>query len=269
MLVVKLTTIQSQTTLLKNQVYNFNEGDIFMTASTQASSFGGGRTDYRLDTIKTIITNTTDTFKYVTSFLIFYRDFSFPINSFAGHTSFKETLIILGLDSVANHKDTWCAVKTDTIRNDSLFCNALTWAKTSEPSDPNCRYKSYLIEGCGGPYYDITVINPENGEGMVSSYSLVYFKKSNNECGHIITSSEEIADLKSLKVYPNPADKFISLDGVSLNSELTIYHIDGRKNQTIRYNGQPINVEDLYEGVYFLQAVSKNKGNPILKFIKQ
>lgn len=260
------TCSYGQTTLLRSQVYDFEIGDVFMTAFSEYNSGGQGYTDYRLDTIKAILANKLDTFKYVTSSYTFYSYFSFPANTYAGYMTFNDTITISGMDSVANHYAYFfCSPSSDTIVPNPELCDALTWTETA--LEDSCWYQSNLVEGCGGPYYYNSVMS-SSGNGYGVSLTLIYFNKAGIECGQIVTSNGPIENVESLKLYPNPADQFIFLDGVSFNDQLTIFSIDGLRLQRMIYSGQPVTVEGLNEGIYFLQISSGNNKNVVLKFIK-
>jgi hypothetical protein len=263
----KATCSYNQTTLLRSQVYDFDIGDVFMTAFTEYNNGGQGYTDYRLDTIKTILTNTLDTFKYVTSSYTFYSYFSWPANTYSGYMRFNDTITISGMDSMANHYAFYfCAASSDTVLADPELCDALAWTETAQ--EDSCWYESSLVEGCGGPYYYNSVLSP-SGNGYGVSLSLIYFNKSGIECGQIVTGNEEIENVKYLKLYPNPVDQFIYLDGVEFNDQLTLYSIDGHRLHSMNYSGQPVTVEGLNEGIYFLQISSGNNKNSVLKFVKK
>lgn len=238
-----------------------------MTAFSEYNSGGQGYTDYRLDTIKAILANTLDTFKYVTSSYTFYSYFSFPANTYAGYMRFNDTITISGMDSVANHYAYFfCPASIDTIVPNPELCDALTW--TEMALEDSCWYQSNLVEGCGGPYYYNSVIST-SGNGYGVSLTLIYFNKAGIECGQIVTSNEPIDNVESLKLYPNPADQFIFLDGVAFNDQLTIFSIDGKRLQRSIYNGHPVDVANLEEGIYFLQISDSNKRTYVFKFIKR
>ncbi len=261
------TCSYGQTTLLRSQVYDFEIGDVFMTAFSEYNSGGQGYTNYRLDTIGAILANTLDTFKYVTSSYTFYSYFSFPANTYAGYMRFNDTITISGMDSVANHYAYFfCPASSDTIVPNPELCDALTWTEAAQ--EDSCWYQSNLVEGCGGPYYHNSVISSSGG-GYGVSLTLIYFNKAGIECGQIVTSNEPIENVESLKLYPNPADQFIFLDGVALTDQLTIFSIDGKRLQRSIYTGHPVDVANLEEGIYFLQISGSNKRTFVFKFIKR
>lgn len=76
-----------------------------------------------------------------------------------------------------------------------------------------------------------------------------------------VTSSEEITD-ESLRLYPNPVDDMLYVEGVDL-SIVTIYNSFGR-TVNCQINKQTIDVSSLDKGVYFVSLPNGKK----LKFIK-
>lgn len=260
-LVCTVTLSLAQTTLLKRQVYDFAAGDILMTKYTITNG-SQGRIDWRLDTIVAILNNAGDTFTYVTSSYTFFRDFIFPVNQFEGHKYFHDTITITELDSIAEHVH-YCPACSDTLAPNAIFCDALTWTKTIDLPDYHLR--SHLVEGRGGPYYHWS----SSASMIAVSNELIYYHKADASCGEIFTSISDIDDRHSLKLYPNPADQFIILEGAAFNDQVTIFSMDGLRLFESEYTGHSINIGGLQSGMYFLQLRSNRGREHVLKFIKK
>jgi len=66
------------------------------------------------------------------------------------------------------------------------------------------------------------------------------------------TMSTPIQDYTNVAIYPNPAEHFIMIDGVSSNTNVDIYDISGKivKSFTFESKSQQIYVSDLVKGIY-------------------
>ena len=62
----------------------------------------------------------------------------------------------------------------------------------------------------------------------------------------------------TIKIYPNPAVDYISIDGEAEVERLVIYSLIGRKMKTFRtQNGDKYDVTDLPKGMYLVQFLAK------------
>ncbi len=79
-------------------------------------------------------------------------------------------------------------------------------------------------------------------------------------------SIEEVELTNTLKIFPNPSNNFIQIEGLQNKQAYTIYDIQGKKitNDFLRAN-EKINIQKLQNGMYFLKL--ENEG--ILKFMKR
>jgi hypothetical protein len=74
--------------------------------------------------------------------------------------------------------------------------------------------------------------------------------------GFPTTVSIDESALKTLKIIPNPANAFLKVMGNQPNSQLTLFDLAGKKLNFIVSNQNEINVEQISNGIYFLEAVS-------------
>jgi hypothetical protein len=70
-----------------------------------------------------------------------------------------------------------------------------------------------------------------------------------------------------VKVYPNPADQFIMLDGIIETASVDLFNITGQrvKSFSVLKSGEQMDISDLNPGVYFAR-VNETKA---IKFIKK
>jgi len=80
------------------------------------------------------------------------------------------------------------------------------------------------------------------------------------------TSVDESEDAEKIKLFPNPANDYISIDGLTKTENYRIYNILGAEiNNGIIYNNEKISIQSLTSGMYFLKFEDRNT----IKFIKE
>ncbi|MFO7862739.1 MAG: T9SS type A sorting domain-containing protein [Salinivirgaceae bacterium] len=73
---------------------------------------------------------------------------------------------------------------------------------------------------------------------------------------------------QKLVVYPNPANNFFRIEGLSINCTIEIYTITGKIVKTINYkNNQLINISNLPSGIFMIKIDTK-KQSSMLRLIK-
>ena len=83
----------------------------------------------------------------------------------------------------------------------------------------------------------------------------IYFRET--------TGVAEADAVRPMRLYPNPAGDFISIDNAD-NASYIICDVSGRLWLRGRYQGNPINVSSLQSGAYVIRI-----GNQTLKFTRQ
>ncbi len=71
-------------------------------------------------------------------------------------------------------------------------------------------------------------------------------------------SNEEFT-AETIKIYPNPAKKHITIFGIKEEATLEIYAIDGRKLLTSQFSGMATIPLDLTNGIYLSRIISQGK----------
>lgn len=68
-------------------------------------------------------------------------------------------------------------------------------------------------------------------------------------------SVDEVTDNnEKLTIYPNPADKYVKLNGVADGESVELYDISGRRAKSVKLNGGEISLEGLTPGMYLIRA---------------
>ena len=79
--------------------------------------------------------------------------------------------------------------------------------------------------------------------------------------------NNKIFNSPKLKVFPNPTQKFIYLEGVENGNELFIYNSYGKLVDAFIYKNSVLNLETLKNGIYYLNIKSELENN-FIKIIK-
>ena len=83
-----------------------------------------------------------------------------------------------------------------------------------------------------------------------------YFHTIDLGINHINTSAKNFKSYEKLKVYPNPANDHIFVEGSAYNEELSIFNIYGKLMMFT--DEKVINVQHFTPGIYFIQSNFKN-----------
>lgn len=90
--------------------------------------------------------------------------------------------------------------------------------------------------------------------------------------GYVYGNQVSIRDIveTAIKIYPNPSSEVITIEGVDVNSVLSIYDISGRRmfGRILRQDGESIQIQTLTPGMYLLKIQTK-EGVYISKFVKE
>lgn len=76
------------------------------------------------------------------------------------------------------------------------------------------------------------------------------------------------ACITELKIYPNPASEIINIENIEYYSKIEIYDIQGQLLISIDNPNNPININNLKIGSYFIRTYS-NQDMGTGKFIKR
>ena len=81
------------------------------------------------------------------------------------------------------------------------------------------------------------------------------------------TASFKEFDKSLLRIYPNPADNFISIENLSVDSKVELINVVGKKIKSfkIESQNQKLDINDLNRGLYFVKVDDKSAA----KFIKR
>ncbi len=83
-----------------------------------------------------------------------------------------------------------------------------------------------------------------------------------------ITSGVGINEVEnaSFKVYPNPSNGMITIEGEDLNTAV-VYNANGQLVKVVKLDSNTINLNDLSTGVYFINVVKNNGENAIQRIV--
>ena len=115
--------------------------------------------------------------------------------------------------------------------------------------------------------YDIGIgFSCDNKSETIYFHSMIEIEHMNP------TSIDNDFATSNLKVYPNPANDYINIQGISIDKEIMdIYNINNQLIKSINFsqtNSNQINISDLKPGIYFALLRNSSTSNTF-KFIKQ
>jgi hypothetical protein len=119
-----------------------------------------------------------------------------------------------------------------------------------------CLYEEKYIDGLGGPYYYCY-----GYMGDTEERKIVYYKKGETEWGEklVITGVSEIKTSNDLKVFPNPADAYITISNPSniKIKKIEMFDFSGRVVQQWKAHeleGNQLNIQHILSGIYLLKT---------------
>ncbi|HTB32997.1 MAG TPA: hypothetical protein VK808_13290, partial [Bacteroidia bacterium] len=211
----------SQNYLTIGQVYNFNVGDVF---ETQMGSSEGGPPTYGLTIVLNKWYSTHSDTVYYEDSLVNYTPPS-CMSCTGSFNSAKNIVYYTKLsDSAGQSTGSYCPQTWDTIYTDSNapYCGEKVWeiGPTNACLDSSAELLSgfnvysWVVEGCGGPYYDLHGFDWFNDIPYTDYYHLIYYKRNDTICGYkqVITGINQPKPIAiDLKIYPNPSNGIFTL----------------------------------------------------------
>lgn len=134
--------------------------------------------------------------------------------------------------------------------------SAQSWASRLQQKD------FALSNSTAYSHYRLNITKNDNNVAMTQLCEIMLFGNENARKSAVLSTVKEVKN--ALRVYPNPAQDYISIDGLNQQAMVEIYNVHGKKVSQKTYNNS-LNVSDLPSGVYFL-VVDKKKS---LKFLKK
>ncbi|MBA3706802.1 MAG: T9SS type A sorting domain-containing protein [Bacteroidetes bacterium] len=84
-------------------------------------------------------------------------------------------------------------------------------------------------------------------------------------------NNPEPFEQSKITLYPNPANDFVMIEGITINSQIELYNVLGEivTKQTANSNTTKIDISELNQGIYFLKIIYQNDAVQTGKIIKQ
>lgn len=177
-----------------------------------------------------------------------------------------------------------------TVTNNASLTRTYVWERTiitkpmdwaSAVCDTNLCYLPHietaefsLASGVTGPI--IVHVYPDAVEAGNASVSVKVYEKGNpdvsveaafnfcigldeSECQSIQVDTDDVIDLSTLSIYPNPARDYIMISQNDFVDQLTIYNIVGQPISTYQvYDGERYDVSNLSAGLYLARMTDKD-----------
>ena len=73
-----------------------------------------------------------------------------------------------------------------------------------------------------------------------------------------------------LRIYPNPASKYIVVSGLNAGTVVQLYSVDGKKFQEVRSSGSTVEVDtrSISKGIFFVRVIDEAKSQTLPVIIK-
>ncbi|MBA3704485.1 MAG: T9SS type A sorting domain-containing protein [Bacteroidetes bacterium] len=85
------------------------------------------------------------------------------------------------------------------------------------------------------------------------------------------TGVNKLSTANTFVIYPNPANDYIVIEGLNIDSKIELYDILGRKvfSQITNNSNTKIDVSEFNQGIFFLKVITQDGISDIGKFIKE
>ena len=242
-----------QSFLTNAQVFDFQPGDVFQTKFESGGLWSSNPPAYQTDTVLSRYDAPgLDSITYVIKrWLLAYS--STP-NTPPSVTQALDTLIITDLAGPAPQfiGEYMCPPLIDSLGTIDEACGRSTWFQY--PTD-TCYFEangwiSWVIAGCGGPYYSY------GWDQMFGSHRLVYFQKGTEPCGtfHDLPSAAlEVHDQPSILIRLDPSTWQLTASGAPFESAI-VSTASGQRVGALRY-GRSLDLSAWPVGLYVVQGV--------------
>jgi Secretion system C-terminal sorting domain len=265
----------SQGALTVGQVYDFNVGDVFQT---HIISYQSGPTPYYTKKVLSkVLSANNDSITYTIQV-----DYFLPQACPTCQPSFNSGISNLMITNLAASAYTRDPLGVQVLPSDSVigiidtayldYCNRIVNSHSNFPKltvlSGNYGGNIY-IQGCGGPY----AFNTSFGNPGSFSENLEFYKKGNDSCGTYFNFPLSLNPLAlnqtNLKIFPNPSNDKLKIEGSTLLNEYTIFSTNGKMVQSGKIVDKEISIKALPIGIYNLQVFDKNSNRISKIFMKE
>ncbi|SEH34588.1 zinc-dependent metalloprotease [Chryseobacterium culicis] len=175
-----------------------------------------------------------------------------------------------------------------TVNTTSLTPNAnstITWTVSGTTASPYnvANVKIDYTEDMGATWTDLAASVPNNGSASVfipaslagktihlrvSALGNVFYAVKQAAVASLLAVSEA-GNVKSVKIYPNPAEDVLNVMNVSANAAYEIFNAPGQLISNGTIGEGKINVSSLVKGVYFITINNGKEEKTTTKFVKK
>ncbi|MBE4950048.1 zinc-dependent metalloprotease [Chryseobacterium culicis] len=175
-----------------------------------------------------------------------------------------------------------------TVNTTSLTPNAnstITWTVSGTTASPYnvANVKIDYTEDMGATWTDLAASVPNNGSASVfipaslagktihlrvSALGNVFYAVKQAAVASLLAVSEA-GNVKSVKIYPNPAEDVLNVMNVSANAAYEIFNAPGQLISNGTIGEGKINVSNLVKGVYFITISNGKEEKTTTKFVKK
>ena len=124
--------------------------------------------------------------------------------------------------------------------------------------------------GCTSTFCDTIVVDANGmiGGRLTSAGFTINVVSPQTITGYDITGIDNVGNA-AISVYPNPFNDVITLAGVSNNSTIQLFSVDGKKVYQGNATSSTLNTSNLSAGVYMLSIIDTKGNRQVQKIVKQ
>jgi hypothetical protein len=261
---------QAQSFLTNAEVYNFDIGDVIQARFDIPWKYTNV---YETKTIlKKTYSKTNDSLFYtIKKELLSINSINSSLNSYSTSTEI-DSVTDLNMIALHHNQTSGCmGPLIDTVYQD--YCDRTVWKKHTEKSlscdsSPNAE-TTYFVKGLGGPYYIYTSAIVWTSL-PATKYELIYYSKSSQSCGTLVTSIKEHAFSESgFSIYPNPASDYLLIKTIGTYKSYDIMNVYGQLIESQKINAGSIDISHLPKGAYIFSLHTNENNIYRQKFIKE
>lgn len=105
-------------------------------------------------------------------------------------------------------------------------------------------------------------------QSVIDYYDIHYNAQFIGNYCNLISNAERVKSTPDFRIYPNPVQEYLQLEIAIGKADIMIFNSIGQTVKQLKWNGLPLDVRDLNDGIYFLQVLKDGEVLGSTTFIK-